>query len=129
MSKQSCRIRCKDTNFSANHNTFVGSPLDLSVVVYVAKIRIFQLITTFTLCAICTLGCRIRCKDTNFSANHNYGMTTYSTYGVVVYVAKIRIFQLITTEPNDGYLYRVVVYVAKIRIFQLITTRKRSISF
>ncbi len=44
-----CFYRCKDTNFSANHNGCLSSQVVSAVAFIDAKIRIFQLITTLLL--------------------------------------------------------------------------------
>ena len=92
-----CCLPCKGTNFLANHNSGGDAVKYNSDVVYLAKVRIFQQITTtdigsltlglmlFTLQRyeffsksqplVCfarfVFGCCLPCKGTNFLANHN----------------------------------------------------------
>ena len=51
----SCIYQCKDTNFKANHNSFIGTKRKLLVVFTNAKILILKLITTKCLCVISSL--------------------------------------------------------------------------
>ena len=95
----------------------------LNDVVYLAKVRIFQQITTLLLPLMevptmlftlqryeffsksqhpVSLKCRwlrccLPCKGTNFLANHNPPGLEVNSYPDVVYLAKVRIFQQITT--------------------------------
>ena len=148
-SKFRCCLPCKGTNFLANHNSVLiiylnikmlftlqryeffsksqrqrqGRPTDKDVV-YLAKVRIFQQITTrfwdfhtpswmlFTLqryeffsksqpLQVSVGGisrCCLPCKGTNFLANHNSSLGSTMPYSDVVYLAKVRIFQQITTR-------------------------------
>ena len=92
-----CCLPCKGTNFLANHNGYTRRhPLGRDVV-YHAKVRIFQQITTYGIGQRLSSGCCLPCKGTNFLANHN--ITTTGAAGItdVVYHAKVRIFQQITT--------------------------------
>ena len=124
-----CCLPCKGTNFLANHNTYLGYGEPEVDVVYLAKVRIFQQITTcnryyiykcqmlFTLqryeffsksqhnLAIRDkhLGCCLPCKGTNFLANHNRTAFTSKLQLDVVYLAKVRIFQQITTQEDELY--------------------------
>ena len=69
---RSCICLCKDTNFKANHNQFIGG-VDNTIVVYAyAKILILKQITTDIGQKTFTQGCICLCKDTNFKANHNH---------------------------------------------------------
>ena len=102
--KIGCICGCKDTNFLANHNydsTYVDSFNDVYAV---AKIRIFQLITTEEHTKRDTDGCICGCKDTNFLANHNRQEVQCHQHPDVYAVAKIRIFQLITTRKRNNLL-------------------------
>ena len=143
-----CICGCKDTNFLANHNNQQKKNLQKNDVYAVAKIRIFQLITTHRLRSCRVPGCICGCKDTNFLANHNCPSRYICSISDVYAVAKIRIFQLITTcttlrsfarrcicgckdtnflANHNSYslvecIVKDVYAVAKIRIFQLITT-------
>ena len=98
-----------------------------SDVIYLAKVRIFQQITTehfgkipcrsmsFTLqryefFSKSQLGlptqrqtprCHLPCKGTNFSANHNAVPGVSTVDFDVIYLAKVRIFQQITTDTID----------------------------
>ena len=113
-----CCLPCKGTNFLANHNMLCATLLHPQGVVYLAKVRIFQQITTervgftvtskmlFTLqryeffsksqrrVAAQTYGqrCCLPCKGTNFLANHNKVTTSHPGDDDVVYLAKVRIF-------------------------------------
>ena len=119
-----CCLPCKGTNFLANHNMPMSRNMPSLDVVYLAKVRIFQQITTaearciintmmlFTLQryeffsksqhALCHFvapsRCCLPCKGTNFLANHNGNNTSVGSSSDVVYLAKVRIFQQITTE-------------------------------
>ena len=121
-----CCLPCKGTNFLANHNVARQQYKGRADVVYLAKVRIFQQITTpwengvnhcqmlFTLqryeffsksqpaaCAWAVLhGCCLPCKGTNFLANHNCLASQCRSRADVVYLAKVRIFQQITTLPK-----------------------------
>ena len=120
----------------------------LTDVVYLAKVRIFQQITTHLEIHVILKGCCLPCKGTNFLANHNQLFKVFLLENDVVYLAKVRIFQQITTEISyDCFLPQMlftlqryeffsksqpfveqwidladVVYLAKVRIFQQITT-------
>ena len=45
--RKRCLLSCKDTNFKANHNSYVTTNISLVGVCYLAKIRILKQITTF----------------------------------------------------------------------------------
>ena len=118
-----CCLPCKGTNFLANHNRIFAQMQNSSDVVYLAKVRIFQQITTNVNRAIIVnemlftlqryeffsksqlwrsiydirVGCCLPCKGTNFLANHNAVYVIYLILSDVVYLAKVRIFQQITT--------------------------------
>ena len=67
----------------------------------IAKILIFQQITTPRTPWQLPMGCLCYCKDTNFSANHNACWHSATPSLDVYAIAKILIFQQITTA--DGY--------------------------
>ena len=106
-----CLWQCKDTNFSANHNNECDF-LCLNKDVYDnAKILIFQQITTFIRFNYFKVGCLWQCKDTNFSANHNFLLMEIFLLRDVYDNAKILIFQQITTgssvsQLNQGCLWQ-----------------------
>ena len=100
--RASCSLWCKDTNFSANHNKTLEQQWKGLVVLYDAKILIFQQITTFPKFKGFSKCCSLWCKDTNFSANHNNGSRAARGLIVVLYDAKILIFQQITTTAICG---------------------------
>ena len=93
-----CRLPCKGTNFLANHNRSSRSPPRSPDVVYLAKVRIFQQITTSAFTIVTRTRCRLPCKGTNFLANHNRPINHQKVIIDVVYLAKVRIFQQITTR-------------------------------
>ena len=66
-----CCLPCKGTNFLANHNLLDMIFSNLWDVVYLAKVRIFQQITTILPTVGFAVGCCLPCKGTNFLANHN----------------------------------------------------------
>ena len=99
--KSSCSLWCKDTNFSANHNRQRCHWQMEGVVLYDAKILIFQQITTRTRQEDRPWRCSLWCKDTNFSANHNSSSYAFLAACVVLYDAKILIFQQITTHMTE----------------------------
>ena len=73
---------------------------------------------------VCTL-----CKDTNFSANHNFNRGCSSYEGLFVLCAKILIFQQITTDEfKELFGIQLFVLCAKILIFQQITTELLRVS-
>ena len=173
-----CSSRCclpyKGTNFSANHNMRWWCSLCHSDVVYPTKVRIFQQITTghgrvnrhkemlFTLqryeffsksqrlreWSLCSCGCCLPYKGTNFSANHNVEIDIRVPDRMLFTLQRYEFFsksqQSSTTAaavawcclPYKGtnfsanhnqfiYLYLEwldVVYPTKVRIFQQITT-------
>ena len=94
--RRCCCLPCKGANFSANHNWVLG------------LVRFSELLFTLQRCEF-------------FSKSQLIESTTTSS-GVVVYLAKVRIFQQITTEWGISMTTTVVVYLAKVRIFQQITT-------
>ena len=121
-----CCLPCKGTNFLANHNRAERQGARGKDVVYLAKVRIFQQITTAFICGVLqlqmlftlqryeffsksqhrlvhsnnSLRCCLPCKGTNFLANHNRGKSSTRMNIDVVYLAKVRIFQQITTSRN-----------------------------
>ena len=66
-----CCLPCKGTNFLANHNRLRIAQASMPDVVYLAKVRIFQQITTEINAIIKGYRCCLPCKGTNFLANHN----------------------------------------------------------
>ena len=97
-----CLCYCKDTNFSANHNSKGGEESRTCVVYATAKILIFLQITTDSLPLAPVLRCLCYCKDTNFSANHNQALNSLYLLIVVYATAKILIFLQITTKVREG---------------------------
>ena len=119
-------------------------------VVYIAKVRILEQITTELACSRVILGCCLYSKGKNFRANHNWLKKTWTLQGAVVYIAKVRILEQITTyiilwknckscclyskgknfRANHNGISQVfsgffaVVYIAKVRILEQITTRR-----
>ena len=54
-----------------------------------------------------SVGCLSKRKDTNFKANHNYGLDNLDPSKDVCLSAKIRILKQITTKPHlDLYILR-----------------------
>ena len=94
-----CLCHCKDTNFSANHNGVALSRWVRGGVYATAKILIFQQITTLRSPCRRFQRCLCHCKDTNFSANHNFVVQNNDRQSGVYATAKILIFQQITTSP------------------------------
>ena len=76
---------------------FFITPFHIAVV-YIAKVRILEQITTpgELLCFAC--GCCLYSKGKNFRANHNIFFVNRSDRSAVVYIAKVRILEQITTS-------------------------------
>ena len=67
-------------------------------VVYIAKVRILEQITTIW-SALCLLArCCLYSKGKNFRANHNLILKIFLDLRAVVYIAKVRILEQITTQ-------------------------------
>ena len=70
----------------------------LIAVVYIAKVRILEQITTVTVERQFVSRCCLYSKGKNFRANHNEPNTPPIPVRAVVYIAKVRILEQITTE-------------------------------
>ena len=98
--RRRCCLPCKGTNFSANHNNLFWCLCHNQDVVYPAKVRIFQQITTngdpcfLWVWMLFTLQ---RYEFFSKSQQYSYHVTYFFD---VVYPAKVRIFQQITTTAS-----------------------------
>ena len=92
-----CCLPCKGTKFLANHNRQYLCLSQMQDVVYLAKVRNFQQITTCVLASVYYYRCCLPCKGTKFLANHNTQVFCSKDLNDVVYLAKVRNFQQITT--------------------------------
>ena len=97
-----CCLYRKGKNFKANHNLTVHVFLLLRAVAYIAKVRILKQITTFKLNILYYVCCWLYSKGKNFRANHNEGSRDNAKLIAVVYIAKVRILEQITTRNNAG---------------------------
>ena len=70
-----CCLYSKGKNFRANHNGWVGLRLRKRAVVYIAKVRILEQITTTNANIRKNLSCCLYSKGKNFRANHNPAAT------------------------------------------------------
>ena len=68
-----------------------------SAVVYIAKVRILEQITTSNMAASIRGRCCLYSKGKNFRANHNDKILFKLHSIAVVYIAKVRILEQITT--------------------------------
>ena len=66
-----CCLYSKGKNFRANHNTVAVKALWASAVVYIAKVRILEQITTLEVKEKFLNSCCLYSKGKNFRANHN----------------------------------------------------------
>ena len=67
-------------------------------VVYIAKVRILEQITTGVENGSVSSGCCLYRKGKNFRANHNCSFVDNYGRPAVVYIAKVRILEQITTS-------------------------------
>ena len=92
-----CCLYSKGKNFRANHNCSVRQHTLQSAVVYIAKVRILEQITTCSEQERSTVSCCLYSKGKNFRANHNKVRKNIVSGDAVVYIAKVRILEQITT--------------------------------
>ena len=69
----------------------------VEAVVYIAKVRILEQITTTLRTTEAGLSCCLYSKGKNFRANHNTSTGRKMLSLAVVYIAKVRILEQITT--------------------------------
>ena len=108
--------------FSKSQPASCSLPL-VVVVVYLAKVRIFQQITTFVAYRGAVCCCCLPCKGANFSANHNPILDEPVAIVLLFTLQRCEFFSKSQLTPNSRWATRVVVYLAKVRIFQQITTQ------
>ena len=94
---KSCCLYSKGKNFRANHNGHKYDWMDGVAVAYIAKVRILEQITTKEWSHISFNGCCLYSKGKNFRANHNVHTKFFELIIAVVYIAKVRILEQITT--------------------------------
>ena len=92
-----CCLYSKGKNFRANHNTLKTVTTGHIAVVYIAKVRILEQITTMRFCQFKRASCCLYSKGKNFRANHNTYDIYFNDDTAVVYIAKVRILEQITT--------------------------------
>ena len=95
-----CCLYSKGKNFRANHNHHDNADGKYFAVVYIAKVRILEQITTGYLTSNYEFGCCLYSKGKNFRANHNTAGDNVIRINAVVYIAKVRILEQITTDAN-----------------------------
>ena len=66
-----CCLYSKGKNFRANHNGVEDISRIFQAVVYIAKVRILEQITTLSIWYWWRLSCCLYSKGKNFRANHN----------------------------------------------------------
>ena len=71
-----------------------------SAVVYIAKVRILEQITTDDWEDPNGSSCCLYSKGKNFRANHNWSSDYKYGFMAVVYIAKVRILEQITTQQT-----------------------------
>ena len=69
------------------------------------------------------LRCCLPCKGTNFLANHNRNKNNYVMIWMLFTLQRYEFFSKSQHKPSNQMLEYDVVYLAKVRIFQQITTR------
>ena len=92
-----CCLYSKGKNFRANHNVYRTFLKYFHAVVYIAKVRILEQITTITKKRSGIVSCCLYSKGKNFRANHNDFLRVHFGAEAVVYIAKVRILEQITT--------------------------------
>ena len=92
-----CCLYSKGKNFRANHNVNGVIVRMEDAVVYIAKVRILEQITTGICGTRYSNCCCLYSKGKNFRANHNLLLNSTSAMYAVVYIAKVRILEQITT--------------------------------
>ena len=97
ISSKKCLWYGKGTNFSANHNRTIVYICIVINVYDMAKVLIFQQITTAWVLPPVRSECLWYGKGTNFSANHNMYPIRMGVLRNVYDMAKVLIFQQITT--------------------------------
>ena len=93
-----CCLYSKGKNFRANHNRLAILHNFVIAVVYIAKVRILEQITTILFASIPEMSCCLYSKGKNFRANHNEDPVFNLRSNAVVYIAKVRILEQITTN-------------------------------
>ena len=93
-----CCLYRKGKNFRANHNCHLTYYLRRMAVVYIAKVRILEQITTTVASNFNMISCCLYSKGKNFRANHNTSIDYILMRNAVVYIAKVRILEQITTR-------------------------------
>ena len=66
-----CCLYSKGKNFRANHNSLQYHKMQAIAVVYIAKVRILEQITTMFQRIVQSVRCCLYSKGKNFRANHN----------------------------------------------------------
>ena len=102
LSLSSCCLYSKGKNFRANHNFGSSGNAAAAAVVYIAKVRILEQITTIPIHSKYEWSCCLYSKGKNFRANHNRCAVERCQTFAVVYIAKVRILEQITTIKNPG---------------------------
>ena len=92
-----CCLPCKGTNFLANHNERASVSCRQIDVVYLAKVRIFQQITTIRGIRNIKKQMLFTLQRYEFFSKSQLCCTCCPFLPDVVYLAKVRIFQQITT--------------------------------
>ena len=92
-----CCLYSKGKNFRANHNNSPWGNRGEIAVVYIAKVRILEQITTAQSWSRSRVSCCLYSKGKNFRANHNFLLWFRRRFCAVVYIAKVRILEQITT--------------------------------
>ena len=96
-----CCLYSKGKNFRANHNENEIVVRPCRAVVYIAKVRILEQITTKSFYHFKACSCCLYSKGKNFRANHNSGNAAAAKAQAVVYIAKVRILEQITTKTQS----------------------------
>ena len=92
-----CYLPCKGTNFLANHNYIRLLAWHCLMLFTLQRYEFFSKSQHRSARPRATRRCYLPCKGTNFLANHNVISAQNFTQVDVIYLAKVRIFQQITT--------------------------------
>ena len=106
-----CCLYSKGKNFRANHNNMLAAFSKINAVVYIAKVRILEQITTANNGISVFMGCCLYSKGKNFRANHNTRSEATPGPLAVVYIAKVRILEQITTKKRPQKLHDTLLFI------------------